>query len=229
MIKAVFFDLDDTLYDYSLTSNYAIEKLHDSFKRKLKIPKKDFLKLYNQSKKEIRQELKHSPDSHDRMLYFQRACEKLGLKLGTILKLYDKYYSTFFKNLIPREGVKETFRELKKKGYTIIIVTNEVLDVQLRKVKKIGVLKYGDFFISSENVGVDKPAEDIFWYALKKINATPKEVIMVGNSEDDDIRGAKKIGIKSILFSKKKKIKSKADYVISEIKEVLKIVDVLNN
>jgi len=224
MIKAILFDLDDTLYDYSPVSKKALEKVYKILKKEIKISKTKFLKVFNDSKKEVRKELSHSPDSHDRIIYFQRFGEKLNLNLNLTLKLYNIYYNSFLKLIKKRKGVKETFKKIKEKGLKIIIVTNEVVEIQLRKIKKLGLINYVDYFVASENVGVDKPNKKIFLYALKKINAKPFEVMMVGDNERDDIFGANQVKINSILLTKKR-IKSKANFVIKEIPEVLKILN----
>lgn len=228
MIKAIFFDLDNTLYDYFKTSDPALEKVYLELKKEIKISKQRFLKILNKSKKEVRNELNHSPDSHDRIIYFQRTGEKLNLNLKFVLKLYGIYYSNFLKTLKPRKGILKTFKEIKKQDLKIVIITNEVVEIQLRKVKKLGIMNYLDYFVASENAGIDKPHKKIFLRALNKVKLKPSEVLMVGDSELDDINGAKKIGIKSVLLQTKKNQKTKADYKIKKIPELLKIIDSLN-
>ena len=53
-------------------------------------------------------------------------------------------------------------------------------------------------------------------------------MVMVGDSENNDIFGASRIGIKSILIKTKKFQKLKANFTIKKIPEVLKILDELN-
>lgn len=228
MKKAVLFDLDDTLYDYYFSSNKGLDAVYKVLKRKMKISKKDFLRTFEQSKKEVRYELNNSPDSHDRMIYFQKMGEKLRLNLDLTLRFFEVYHKTFLKNIKPRKNVQNVFRKIKSQNLKIIIVTNEVVEIQLNKIKKLGLMKYVDYFVTSENVGVDKPNKKIFLYALKKINAKPSQAIMVGDSETNDIKGAGNCKITTVLLNNKN-IKSKSDYVITDLKEVLKIINSFNN
>ena len=66
---------------------------------------------------------------------------------------------------------------------------------QIRKLIKLG---YKDIsLVTSEEVGVEKPDEAIFYYALNKINLKPEQVIMIGDSYAKDILGATNIGIQA--------------------------------
>ena len=224
MIKVIFFDLDNTLYDYYYANDRALDFVYKILKRKKNISKDEFIKKYNQSKKEIRKELNHSPDSHDRMVYFQRMGENLNLDLNFTLKLYEEYYKYFLKNIKPKKDLLKTFKEIKKRKLKILILTNEVIETQLEKIKKLGVIKYIDYIISSENVGIDKTDKKIFSYAIKKVKRNPNEILMVGDNEVEDILKAKKVKIKAILISNNKQ-KTEADYSIKQIPEVLKIIN----
>lgn len=221
MIKAIIFDLDNTLYEYHSVNKKSLEEVYKTLRKEIKISKSRFLKIFNESKKEVRKELDHSPDSHDRIVYFKRFCEKLDLHLDLILKLYHVYSNSFLKLIRQRKGVKKTFKRLKEKKLKIIVLTNEVVEIQLKKLKQLGLTKYIDYFITSEDVGVDKPDKKIFLYVLKKIKTKPSEVIMVGDSEKDDIFGANQVKIKNVLLTKKI-VKSKANFIIKEIPELLK-------
>ena len=82
--------------------------------------------------------------------------------------------------------------------------------------------------LTIENMGVDKPDKKIFEHALKKFGAKASEALMVGDLENDDVLGANRCKIKSVLFKTKKNQKSKANFVISEIPEVLNILNNLD-
>jgi len=229
MIKAVLFDLDDTLYDYDLPNKKALDIVHKIISKKIKISKEKFLIKFNQSKKEVRSELNHLPDSHDRIIYFQRFGEKINLDLVFTLKLYDLYYSTFLKELKPQKSILKTFKEIKNQGIKIVIITNEVVEIQLRKLNQLKLSKYVDYFVASEDAGIDKPNKKIFLYALGKVKLKASEVLMVGDSESEDVKGARNSKIKSVLLQTRKNQKTKANYEIEKVSEVLKIIDELNN
>ena len=61
----------------------------------------------------------------------------------------------------------------------------------------MGLEKQIDFLVTSEEVGCEKPNKLIFEKALEKINLENDQVIMIGDSELKDIKGAKNLGIRS--------------------------------
>lgn len=56
---------------------------------------------------------------------------------------------------------------------------------------------------NSEMVGVKKPNPKIFNFALNQANAKSNESIMIGDSLEADIEGAKHVGMSAILFTQK--------------------------
>jgi len=222
----VFFDLDDTLFDYYAAADVALDGAYLFLRKHVRISRRRFLEVFGSAKKKVRKDLGHSPDSHDRIVYFQELGYKLGLDLDLTLSLYDVYYKYYLNAMKIKEGVVATFRTLKKRGFKIGIITNEFVEIQLRKTRKLGVLGYVDFFISDEDVGVDKPDKKVFRYALKKAGVSASRAVMVGDSLKCDVVGANQMGITSVLLGAKNgRGKRKADFVISKIPEVLGVLD----
>ena len=75
-IKAILFDLDDTLYDRKGRHPKALRTVYYEFNKHHKIAYRNFLKLYTSSKQKIHQALSGTASSHNRMLYFQRVIEE---------------------------------------------------------------------------------------------------------------------------------------------------------
>ena len=106
--------------------------------------------------------------------------------------------------------------------------------VQLRKIIKLKINNYVDYLVTFEETGSEKPHSIMFLLGLKKANCLPSEAIMVGDSRNKDIAGAKSSGIKTVWITKSKTLPTekgfkKPDKIIRSIPEVLKIVDDLNN
>lgn len=83
-----------------------------------------------------------------------------------------------------------------------------------------------DYVITFDETRAKKPSLKPFLYLLKKLNLRPEECLMVGDSLKRDIAPAKSLEFKTI-FAKygedKEKARVKPDYVINDIKELLKI------
>ncbi|MCR5331330.1 MAG: HAD family hydrolase [Lachnospiraceae bacterium] len=103
----------------------------------------------------------------------------------------------------PVPGALETLRWLKDNGYTVCMVD----DVKNQSVTNVfmanGHLDCFAAVSTSEEAGVAKPAAGIFENAMKKLGLSQedkKKIIMVGNSCRNDIAGANRFGITSVLM-----------------------------
>ncbi|MEK7172684.1 MAG: HAD family hydrolase, partial [Patescibacteria group bacterium] len=84
-------------------------------------------------------------------------------------------------------------------GIIICLITDLTAKVQFEKIKFLKIDNYINFIVSSEEAGVDKPGVAIFKLALEKIRLLPEQVMMIGDSYERDIAGAKKLGLKTFL------------------------------
>ena len=69
------------------------------------------------------------------------------------------------------------------------------------KINSSGLEKYFIEVINSETCGYLKPDKEVFEYAIKKINSSPKDCIMIGDELFTDILGAKNAGVDHIYFN----------------------------
>jgi len=72
--------------------------------------------------------------------------------------------------------------------------------IQIRKLERLGVLDLIDFLVTSEEVGCEKPDSKVFDLALRKINLSKEDVIMIGDSLTKDVEAAQTYGIKGYKF-----------------------------
>ncbi|MFC1697402.1 HAD family hydrolase [Nanoarchaeota archaeon] len=107
-----------------------------------------------------------------------------------------------FELYIPKPGMKELVRELKKK-YVIGILSDQTnwLDELDKKYK---FLKDFNVVINSYEVGLVKPAKEIYQILLAELrlkhDVLPNEVVFIDNKKKN-VRGAKKFGINALLFT----------------------------
>lgn len=96
---------------------------------------------------------------------------------------------------------EEVLHELKNKGYILGLVSN--WDSRLIKLcKGLGLDRFMDFMVISAVFGAAKPDPKIFREALRKAGVEAEEAIHVGDSLEDDIRGAHLAGIKSVWLDR---------------------------
>jgi putative hydrolase of the HAD superfamily len=90
--------------------------------------------------------------------------------------------------------------------YQLHIITNGFEEVQYKKLKNSGIYHYFSTITTSEEVGVKKPNPKVFKMALKKANANPNQSIMIGDSFEADILGAKNIGMNTLFYNYRNEI-----------------------
>ncbi len=82
--------------------------------------------------------------------------------------------------------------------------------------------------VSSESARCYKPSPEIFYQALEKFGRSPEETLYVGDSQEDDIVGARNAGVRIAWLNRKHKPRKpgipKPDYEISSLHELLDIV-----
>ena len=234
MKRGILFDLDNTLYDYNPAHKKGMQGAYKLFKKHFKISLKKFMRLFKFSRLEIHQELSGTASSHNRTLYFQRLIEKTHktIEPKLVLRLEDAYWRAFFTKMKLKKGVIKTLKELKKRGFKILIVSDLTTRIQLKKLIKLKIKDYIDFLVTSEEAGSEKPHSIMFLLAMNKIKVSPEEAIMVGDSKKSDMSGANAVGMDTILITKKReKFKkeiedyTKPNYIIKEIPDLLDILE----
>ena len=190
-IRAVFFDLDDTLCDTTGTRESRARRAFECLCQRN--PNLDVDAL-------VRRALE--PVSEPRSAVGVRGVlMELGLletAAGTeALDAVRHYYEP----LCLFDGVRETLVELMR-SYELGVITNwESEDEQRRKVEHLGLQANFRYFIVSDSAGFEKPDPRIFEYACGLAGVVPREAVFVGDRLDVDIAGAKAAGMRAVWFN----------------------------
>lgn len=204
--KAIFFDMDNTLFDHDHSMRSGLSAVQQEYTFLQRHQLEDLIKTYHLC-------LKTAYDEYlERKITYQdtekRKIElffaKLGFKSPSVnqiihfLATYKRAYRGTRRATL--ESV-ETLVRLRENNYRIAIVTNGEVDDQTCKAKDIGVFHLVDAVITSEQAGSRKPAHQIFDFALHELQVTPSEALMVGDSAYADIKGALGAKIRAVLYS----------------------------
>lgn len=95
------------------------------------------------------------------------------------------------------EDVLEVIRELKNKGFRVIILSNESRVGEKIRLGKIE--KFVDKIYSSSSIGLRKPDPQIFNHILSKENLERGETLFI-DDKDRNIIAAEALGIKGIVY-----------------------------
>ncbi len=99
------------------------------------------------------------------------------------------------------DDVSATLKALKEKKLTLGLLTNLQSEVD-SMCRELGIAAYLDFTVTSGEVGADKPQPPIFLKALEKAKAKASETIHVGDQYQNDVLGARGVGISPILLDR---------------------------
>lgn len=222
----LWFDLDNTLLEFSNSSHKAfsalckeigLEEQEDSYATYHKINKVEW-KRFEQG--EITQDqLKHSR--------FQNYFDHIGFDFNGLSAngIYLKHIIEFPFYV---DGVEDLLEHVHKSGYTSSIVTNGMKEVQRPRINKCGWDHYFDHIFVSDEMGIAKPQVEYFNHCLKASgNPKKSDIIVIGDTLESDILGAKRAGITSCWINPNNNIcppDLKPDYEIGSLKELLDII-----
>ncbi len=140
-------------------------------------------------------------------------------------KLYRKYLENGEVKLNP--GVKQTLKELKRKGCTLCVASSDTRKNLLLDIKVFGLQELFDVITSAQEIVHPKPHPEQLLLTARKAGVKPKNCVMVGDSEFD-VTAGKRAKMKTVLLSGtlkgKEARKTGADHVIKKMKELLKIL-----
>lgn len=191
-LKAVFFDLDDTLYS-GFTSGDAegFQRCGNYVAQHLGLDAKQFATIMRACRESLKDRLPQEPEIHDRVLCAQQALEQFGINpIPHAEALHDVYWSGVFDHMVIRSGVIELLDTLRAHQICIGVCTNMLAGMQMRKLYALGLADKIDFLVTSEEAGRDKPDPAIFHLALRKAGCSPEQALMVGDNFSHDILGA---------------------------------------
>ena len=202
-MKAVIFDLDNTLYSYDKAHAKAYAAVQELAKRELGLEAAEFDLLHSEANRILSFRCQGGPPIHDRMLRFQILLEILGKPIGFATELADCYWRVLLDHVEAEPGAGETLCALKNMGLRLGIGTNMTLEWQLEKLRKLGFLELIDFVVTSEEVGVEKPDRKLFALCAEKAGASLKDCCFVGDSLKKDALGAVQAGMQGIWYCPK--------------------------
>jgi len=223
MLKAILFDLDNTLLDFS------------GFKRETALAAAKAIRKagVKESEKKLYDAIYEIYGK--RGIEYQNTFQELlsEYKLGANLHEHAKqaaiiaYTKKKHECLKPRPKVIQVLSSLRRK-FKLAIVTDAPRDKAWQRLILSGLDHFFEVVVAYEETGEYKPSTKPFFKALSIIGTTPQETLFVGDNPERDIIGAKKAGLHTCLAKygciDYREEMDVANYTIGKIEELVGIV-----
>lgn len=195
LVKAILFDLDDTL----LNRDSAVDNLFHIMLEK----------YYGAVEHSVKTDMLQQFKEYDKRDY------GYADKTNVLSSFFDAFPPTF---QLPRHDMQDFWNQqfpycfsinqhtLKviqtmKKHVQVGIITNGSTQRQKAKITHTGLASYFDVVLISEEVGFTKPDKRIFELALNQLHVQPEEALFVGDDLEKDIAGCQQAKMKGIWFN----------------------------
>lgn len=222
MIKAVIFDLDNTLTDFMLMKKESVKAavaamLDAGLEMRSEDVHSAIDKIYRDEGIEYQEVFDHFLKSH---------YGKLNYKILASAIVAYRHAREATLSLYPH--VISTLAKLAKRGIKLAILTDAPPKQAWLRLCSLNLQHLFDVVITPAETGVHKPSPLAFRAAIETLNVKKDEVIMVGDWPERDLVGAKNFGIKSVFArygDPRGVTDSGADYDIEDVSDLLAIVE----
>lgn len=220
--EVILFDADETLFDFKKSEREAFKKTMLEFD--IKYDERCHLKIYHDINAAIWSEFEQGLITQENLKVerFKRLSDSLKISFNetNFAKLYSKYLADA--SFLYDDSID--LIESLNKYYRMTIITNGLISVQDKRIRKSIISKYFEDIVISEEILISKPNPKIFEHALKNINYVDKsKVLVVGDSLTSDIQGGINFGIDTCWYNPNKIINEtsiKPTYEICNYKEL---------
>lgn len=201
----IFFDLDDTLWNFTANSAKALVRLYEisPILRKLFPDREEFIEIYHGNNL-LMWDLYAQGKVTTPQLKVERWRRTLAARQFEVLTAVCEELDTNYLGILAQgtemmPGVEEMLRKLTKK-HLLAVLSNGFSKTQYQKLHYSGLEKYITRTIVSEEIGINKPDRRLFEYAQEETGAK-WPCLMVGDNFNADILGAIEAGWQAIWFN----------------------------
>lgn len=202
--KHLFIDLDDTLWDIHLNGRECLEEIYRDYGyAEFYASFDDYYRVYMPGNLQLWALYRQGKISKEELIVerFLAPVRAFGIDDPAYAKkLNDDFLDRTTRKTRLIDGALELLVYLKPR-YRMHILSNGFREVQNKKIENSGLRPYFDKIILSEDAGINKPHPELFTYALKNTNSKRNQTIMIGDSWDADIVGARNSRIAQIWLN----------------------------
>lgn len=196
----VLFDFDDTLYNFTESDKMACSKVFTYISESFSVDKNTVEDIYKKVVSLIKKS-NNINNKHDKEIYFKKVCEYMGISIHCLPAIMDLYDTTFYRYMALTEGTHDLLLFLSSHNIQMGIVSNNKFRSQYKKLCILKISHFFSYITTTDEVGEEKPHPTVMMNALHKFSSS-KQVIMVGDNFDSDVRPCFEFGMTPFLMSK---------------------------
>jgi putative hydrolase of the HAD superfamily len=189
LIKAILFDLDDTLLDRTASLEDFVKEQH----RRYRLDHVPFATYHRRFLELDERGYAHKP------YVFQSLIGEFALP-ASVEEMLAEFREHAWTSCTLLPGAADVLRELRSRGYKLGVITNGEDWSQMRKLRVAGLLPLVDLAVISEHEQIKKPDPRIFTRAAERLAAHPAECAFVGDHPRNDIYGAGAVGMRTVWY-----------------------------
>ncbi|WP_251929717.1 HAD family hydrolase [Salinibacter ruber] len=214
MVKAILFDLDDTLYDEKTYVASGFRSVARDLESEIGMPSD---RLFG--------EMMSILEADGRGRVFDLVLQRHGSYCkDRVLELVD-LYRHHQPDIEPYPDVLPVLEELQRNGYLLGLITNGFHVMQKKKVDALGVARHMDTLVYPDELGSNrwKPHPAGFLKGLDELAVSPEKAMYVGNDAEKDVEPAREAGMISVQMCRPglNTVKSsKADLFVESTEEI---------
>jgi HAD superfamily hydrolase (TIGR01509 family) len=233
--KAVIFDYVGTLVNCrSYTMEASTEKLYRALVAEgFDVARNRFMQAYAEAHEKYRKVRYGELREVTNAVWVTEALCNLGYKVTAddcrVKAALNIFFQDFIDTLELREGAKKLIKQAKAQCKVGLISNFTHAPVIYKSLKQLKINGFFNVVVVSEENGWRKPSSHIFQDALNKLQVQACEAVYIGDSPNEDIKGAKEAGLKTVFvpsqFNTLKDLvesEQKPDYTARDLKDISK-------
>ena len=109
------------------------------------------------------------------------------------------------------DDVRDLYTSAKRSRVPLALITNGASDTQRDKIRVLGMEQWFDVVVISGEVGIAKPDASVFDLALNQLVVERENVWHVGDSLTTDVAGAKAAGLTAVWINRSGRVRSESE------------------
>ncbi len=231
--KAVIFDYVGTLVN---CANYTMAdsrlKLHHALAEEgFDVAEDKFLAAYMVAHEKYRKVRYEQYREVTNAVWVAEALNNLGFQVSQedsrVKSALNVFFQDFIDTLKLREGAKRVIMQAQRQCKVGLVSNFTHAPVIYKSLRKVGISGLFNAVVVSEENGWRKPSPHIFQDSLNRLQIRADEAVFVGDSPNEDIKGAKDSGMRTVFVSSQfntlkdlAESKVEPDYIVKDLAEL---------